>query len=300
MCALACLRTTVSESVRPCLCQKPLPPPVWCSKSAMSLMSILKRICITNYVFRSTTERRGTLDTLPQTPGTVSCFTSLFCMNMFSFHRCDHSRSMILCPELSYFFIITKRDKKARNNVIRACLTGLSAEHNDSEYLQHHLAHSFLPHIGPSLYSSADPHRVTQQESKSYFRNSAHSRSSKMEDACDDHVRHLGHGQWGSGFRGWDCLTRYFTFDLSLQPTTAQGVLCRTFYPVGHDVFCCCNSCVLEYIMHFFFSPFHIILGWKHLDVFWAFVMILSFCRVINSPVDNDKQKIDGQLFENQ
>lgn len=82
---------------------------------------------------------------------------------------------------ITLFFIITKRDKKARNNVIRACLTGLSAEHN--EYLQHHLAHSFLPHIGPSLYSTVDPHRVTQQESKSYFRNSAHSRSSKMEDA---------------------------------------------------------------------------------------------------------------------
>lgn len=113
-------------------------------------MAILKRICITNDAFRSTERRRGTLDTLPQTPGTVPCFTSLSCDDMFPFHYCSthYSISMILCSGLWYFFKqqygFQDGTKRATYDVITACLIGLSAKLHDFEYLHSHLAFLLL------------------------------------------------------------------------------------------------------------------------------------------------------------
>lgn len=83
-------------------------------------MSVLKKICITNYFFRRATKRRRTLDSLPQTPGTRTCFTSLSCVNIFSFH---HSSAVIKAPVWScaqglILFPTTKRDKEEASKMM--------------------------------------------------------------------------------------------------------------------------------------------------------------------------------------
>lgn len=215
-------------------------------------MSILKTICITNYVFRSTTERRGTLDTLPRTPGTVSYFTSLSCANIFPFHYCDHSITMILCSGLSDFF--EQQNGKRRQQIMWLVHVWLDYQLS-FEYLQSHLAHS-------SSRLSSTYQAVSALICGLLWGHTAGIPKLFQEFSS---VRTVRDGTcvwltmwdiWGTATRvvvGWShhCVTCYFTFDLNLTLSQIDhygswGPLCLTHFIIL-DI-CCITETNYWYI----------------------------------------------------
>lgn len=194
------------------------------------------------------------------------------------------------CAQGYHTLIITIRDRKARNNVIRACLTGLSAKLNDFEYLQHHLAHSSsclsstyralsVLVCGPSQGHTAGVPELFQEFSS--FKIVKDGRSVRRPCGTS---RSQPLGYWLLRLRrvitAWP-VTLTLTLARSSLWLLHGGALCLIHFILLNMMYSVTATVPFSNTWCTCFSLFHIILGWKPLDVFWAFVIILSFCRVI-------------------
>lgn len=148
-------------------------------------MSVLNRICITNDGFRSPTEKRRTLESLPQPPGTLFCFTSS--VNRFSSQCCSTAIKAFVWPcAPGYDFLLTTEfgsgwDVEATNDVITACVIGLSDKLHDCVTCQSSSCLSFTC-LTLSVLLCGLCYELTQRESQRYSRNAVQSGLSEIED----------------------------------------------------------------------------------------------------------------------